>query len=43
MNETEQQIKERDREADLQRLCNFRHMDDDFMRCLFKRKSQRSE
>jgi hypothetical protein len=36
MNEIEQQIKERDREADLQRLRNFRPMDDDFMRCLFK-------
>lgn len=36
MNETEQQRKERERQEDLQRLREFRPIDDDFMRCLFK-------
>ena len=36
MNETEQQIKKRERQEDLQRLRDFRPIDDDFMRCLFK-------
>lgn len=36
VNETEQQIKERERQEDLQRLRDFRPIDDDFMRCLFK-------
>lgn len=36
MNETERQIKERERQEDLQRLRDFRPIDDDFMRCLFK-------
>lgn len=36
MKETEQQRKERERQEDLQRLREFRPMDDDFMRCLFK-------
>lgn len=36
MNETEQQRKEREHQEDLQRLRDFRPIDDDFMRCLFK-------
>lgn len=36
MTETEQQRKEREHQEDLQRLCYFRPIDDDFMRCLFK-------
>lgn len=36
MSETEQHIKERERQEDLQRLREFRPIDDDFMRCLFK-------
>lgn len=32
----DEQIKEREREKDLQRLRGFRPIDDDFMRCLFK-------
>lgn len=31
-----ERMKERDRQADLQRLRGLRPMDDDFMRCLFK-------
>lgn len=34
--ETLEQIKERERQEDLQRLRGFRPIDDDFMRCLFK-------
>ncbi len=33
--ETLEQIKERERQEDLQRLRGFRPIDDDFMRCLF--------
>lgn len=36
MSETEQQRKEREHQEDLQRLRDFRPIDDDFMRCLFK-------
>jgi hypothetical protein len=36
MNETEQQIKEREHQEDLQRLRGLRPIDDDFMRCLFR-------
>lgn len=36
MSEAEQQRKERERQEDLQRLRDFRPIDDDFMRCLFK-------
>lgn len=36
MRETEQQRKEREHQEDLQRLRNFRPIDDNFMRCLFK-------
>ncbi len=36
MNETEQQRKEREHQEDLKRLREFKPMDDDFMRCLFK-------
>ena len=36
MEETKKQRKKREREEDLQRLREFRPMDDDFMRCLFK-------
>ncbi len=36
VNETEQQIKEREHQEDLKRLYDFSPMDDDFMRCLFK-------
>lgn len=32
----DKQIKERERQKDLQRLRGFRPIDDDFMRCLFK-------
>lgn len=31
----DKQIKERERQKDLQRLRGFRPIDDDFMRCLF--------
>lgn len=34
--ETLEQIKERERQEDLQRLRGFQPIDDDFMRCLFK-------
>lgn len=34
--DTLEQIKERERQEDLQRLRGFRPIDDDFMRCLFK-------
>lgn len=40
MSETEQQRKERERQEDLQRLRGFRPIDDDFMRCLFKKISR---
>ena len=36
MKETEQQRKEREHEEDLLRLREFRPIDDNFMRCLFK-------
>ncbi len=36
MKETEQQKKEREHEEDLRRLMEFRPIDDNFMRCLFK-------
>ena len=36
MSETEQQRKEREHQEDLQRLREFRPIDDNFMRCLFK-------
>ena len=36
MCETEQQRKEREHREDLQRLRDFRPIDDNFMRCLFK-------
>ncbi len=36
MKETEQQRKEREHEEDLRRLREFRPIDDNFMRCLFK-------
>ena len=36
MGETKQQKKEREHQEDLRRLRDFRPIDDDFMRCLFK-------
>lgn len=36
LNETEQQMEKKKRQEDLQRLHDFRPIDDDFMRCLFK-------
>lgn len=36
MNETEQQIREREYEANLQKLQELRPIDDEFMRCMFK-------
>ena len=36
MSETEQQRKEREHQEDLKRLRDFRPIDDNFMRCLFK-------
>lgn len=36
MNETEQQIREREYEANLQKLQDLRPIDDEFMRCMFK-------
>lgn len=36
MSETEQQIREREYEASLQRLQDLRPIDDEFMRCMFK-------
>ena len=36
MSETEQQIREREYEANLQKLQDLRPIDDEFMRCMFK-------
>ena len=36
MNETEQQIREHEYEANLQKLQELRPIDDEFMRCMFK-------
>ncbi len=36
MNETEQQIREREYETNLQKLQELRPIDDEFMRCMFK-------
>lgn len=36
MDGAQQQIKEYEHQADLQRLKGLRPIDDDFMRCLFK-------
>lgn len=36
MSKTEQQRKKREHQKDLQRLREFRPIDDNFMRCLFK-------
>ncbi len=36
MSEAEQQGKEREHQEDLRRLREFRPIDDNFMRCLFK-------
>ena len=36
MNETEQQIREREYEANIQKLQELRPIDDEFMRCMFK-------